>query len=182
MFRTGSWTVSSVDQRYVFDCTPEGLQSVRAVESVRPGHRRAHQLDIDGFAVDLLQFYVGIKDGEVVRRVPTSSGREQRPVTFRSSMQAHEIVAMYQTVVTADGSSFTLQKLEPAEFVGVRGFRFDFEVVRKFDEVRLSGVGYGAAVRNGELFAITYTAPRLGFFQRYAGQVESMAKSARVRG
>ena len=135
---------------------------------------------IDGFAVDLLQFYVGIKNGEVVRRVPTSSGREQRPVTFRSGMQPHEIVAMYQTVATADGSSFRLQKLEPADFVGVRGFRFEFEVVRKFDEVRLSGVGYGA-VRNGELFAITYTAPRLGFFQRYAAQVESMAKSARVR-
>lgn len=45
--------------------------------------------------------------------------------------------------------------------LGQQGFQFEFSSIRKSDEVQLRGIGWGA-VRNGELFVITYTAP--GFF------------------
>jgi hypothetical protein len=133
----------------------------------------------EGFTVDALQFYVGLKDGELIAPTPKEP-KGQRDLAFKSGMQAAEIVALFQSLWTRDGSAFTLDKLEPAPFVGEQGFRFEYTLVRKLDEVRLQGVAWGA-VRQGELFAITYAAPRLAFFPRYKAQVEAIAASARVR-
>jgi hypothetical protein len=134
----------------------------------------------EGITVDALQFYVGIKDGELIAPTP-SGGKGALPLAFKSSMQPADVVSLYQGLFTRDGSSFTLDKLEPAEFVGTRGFRFEYALTRKLDEVRLRGVAWGA-VRNGELFLINYSAPRLGFFPRYVPQVEKIAQGARVKG
>lgn len=134
---------------------------------------------VEGMTVDLLVFFVGVKDGEPLRAQAAASSN-QKPATFRSSMQPHEIVAMFQAGLTADGSTFTLGKLDRAQFLGGEGFRFEFTRVRREDDVQLAGFGY-AAVRNGELHAIVYQAPRLAFYPRYAPQIEKMAQSARLR-
>lgn len=134
---------------------------------------------VEGITVDRLQFFVGVKDGSVL--APQSAAdREKRPLNFRANMQPHEVVALFQTMLTADGSTFTLDKLEPVTFLGGPGYRFDFSLVRRIDEVRLSGVGY-VRVGNGELNAILYQAPRLGFYPRYRPQVEKMAQTATLR-
>ena len=39
----------------------------------------------------------------------------------------------------------------------------------------------GSAQRDGQLFAITFTAPRLAFFPAGVGSAESIARSARVK-
>lgn len=135
---------------------------------------------VEGITVDALQFYVGIKDGEAIAPTP-AGGSKSLPLTFKSSMQPADVVALYQGLFTRDGSSFTLDKLEPAEFVGTRGFRFEYSLTRKVDDVRLRGVAYGA-VRHGELFVINYMAPRLAFFPKHVGQVEALAKTARIKG
>jgi hypothetical protein len=135
---------------------------------------------VEGVTVDALQFYVGVKDGELL--APTPSNRKgSEPLTFKATMQAADVVALFQSLLTRDGSSFTLDKLEQADFVGTRGFRFEYSLVRKFDDVRLRGLAYGA-VRNGELFVINYSAPRLAFFPKHVGQVETIAQSAKVKG
>jgi len=36
-------------------------------------------------------------------------------------------------------------------------------------------------VRNGELFAMTYTAPRLAFFARHLPAVQAIVQSARIK-
>ena len=69
---------------------------------------------------------------------------------------------------------------EPAAFAGQPGFRFEFSSIRKTDEVRLRGIGWGA-VRNGEMFAVTYTAPRLAFFERHRASAEAVVASVRLR-
>jgi hypothetical protein len=125
-----------------------------------------------------LQFFVGVKDGSPL--VARAGGDDKRPLTFRAAMEPHEIVALFQTMLTTDGSSFTLDRLDPAPFLGGQGIRFEFSLVRRFDEVRLAGFGY-ARVVNGELHAILYKAPRLGFYPRYRPQVEKMAQSASLR-
>lgn len=134
---------------------------------------------VEGFTVDRLQFFVGIKDGQPIADRPRGA-KEQRPLTFHASMKAHEIVALFEGLYTQDGSTFTLDKIEPVTFIGESGFKYSYTLVRRTDDVRLSGVGYGA-VHGGELILINYSAPRLGFFPRYQAQIEKMALGARLR-
>ena len=132
---------------------------------------------VEGFAVDRLQFFVAIKDGaDIVKR----DTKKQRPLTFHSSMQPQEVVALFQGLLTEHGSTFTLEKLEPITFLGEDGFRFRYSLKRRSDDVRLAGVGYGA-IHHGELTVILYSAPRLGFFPRYEAQIEKMALGARLK-
>ncbi|HTN49651.1 MAG TPA: hypothetical protein VMK32_09490 [Burkholderiaceae bacterium] len=134
---------------------------------------------VEGVTVDRLQFFVGIKDGTPLVR-QTGEAAARRPLTFKSSMEPHEIAALFQAMLTADGSSFTLDRLEPVTFLGGPGLRFNYTLLRRIDDVRLSGMVY-ARVVNGELFAIQYQAPRLGFYPRYEAQIEKMAQTATLR-
>jgi hypothetical protein len=133
----------------------------------------------EGLFVDALQFYVGIKDGELIAPTP-SEPKGTAPLIFRSSMQGREVAALVQGWWTRDGSTFTLERIEPQAFLGGPGFRFEYSVLRKIDDVRLKGVAWGA-VRNGELFMLNFSAPGLSFFGRYQQRAEAIAKSARLR-
>lgn len=130
---------------------------------------------MEGLTIDQLLIYSGHKDGQPVH---AGGGGQQKSFSFRSSMQAEEIVSMFEGMLTRDGSTFKLVRLEPVTF-GERGFRFEYSIIRKVDSVQLSGIGYGT-VSKGELFAILYMAPRLTFFPRHQNRVEQMARSARV--
>lgn len=134
---------------------------------------------VEGITVDALQFYVGIKDGQVIAATPSNA--KQKPLTFKATMQPAEVVALYQALLTRDGSSFQLESLAPAEFLGGQGFRFDYQLNRKVDDVPMRGMAVGA-IRNGELFLIHYSAPRLVFFPRHQGRVETLMRSAQLRG
>jgi hypothetical protein len=134
---------------------------------------------VEGITVDALKFYVGVKDGQLI--APTPSGSKGiEPLTFRATMGAADVMGLFQSLLTRDGSSFTLDRIEATEFVGTRGFRVEYSLVRKIDDVRLRGLAYGA-VRNGELFVINYSAPRLAFYPKHVAEVEALAKSARVK-
>jgi hypothetical protein len=133
---------------------------------------------LDGVVIDELRFWPGLKDGEALT---PATHRDQRPLNFKRTMQAHELVALFASLHARERCTFTLEALEPAEFVGVKGLRFRYSLERYHDHVKLSGVGW-AAVRDGELYAMTFTAPRLGFFARHEKRVEQIAKSARLKG
>ena len=137
---------------------------------------------MEGLPVDQLLLYSGIKDGQVIHaeRAVSSSGPKPKVFAFRSTMQPDEIVSMFEGMLTRDGSRFQLVKLEPASFGGGKGFRFEYALTRKIDNVQLAGVGYGT-VSKGELFAITYMAPKLAFFPRHVARVEQLCRSARVK-
>jgi hypothetical protein len=135
---------------------------------------------VEGLYVDALQFYVGIKDGQLIAPTP-GDRKDVQPLVFKASMRPADVVALYQGLLTRDGSSFTLDRIEAAEFVASPGFRFEYSLVRKVDDVRLRGVAWGA-VRNGELFLIHYSAPRLAFYSKHVAEVEAIARSARVKG
>ena len=131
----------------------------------------------DGPAIDELRFWAGMNDGEAI--APTAHD-DQRPLNFRRTMQPHELVALFASLQARDGSAVTLQKVEPARFVGVQGVRFRFSMLRLSDDMRLSGVGW-AAVRGDQLYAMTFVAPRLDFFARHEAQVERIARSAKAK-
>lgn len=145
-----------------------------------PGMGPAEVWTMEGLPIDQLLVYAGLKNEELVHRAGPAGGTRKN-FAFRSAMQPDEIVAMFEGMLTRDGSQFTLAKLEPASFGGEKGFRFEYSIVRRVDNAQLSGVGYGV-VSKGELFALLYQAPRLAFFPRHQPRVEQIARSARVRG
>lgn len=132
----------------------------------------------EGVAVDALQFYVGIKDGQ---ELPHSSSKGSAPLVFKARMQPSEVVALFQARLTRDGSSFQLDKLEPAQFLSAQGFRFEYSLNRKSDDVPIKGEAFGA-IRDGQLYVMHFAAPRLVFFPRYKGQFETLVKTASLRG
>jgi hypothetical protein len=94
---------------------------------------------MEGLPVDQLLVYAGLKNEEVVH---ARGGGSAKDFAFRSTMQPDEIVALFEGMLTRDGSQFTLGRLEPAGFGGEKGFRFEY-------------------------FALLYQAPRLAFFPRH---------------
>jgi len=133
----------------------------------------------EGIAVDALKFYVGLNSGDLIAPTPTQT-KGQPPLAYKADMQASDIVALFERMYSRGGSTFTLDKVVPATFVGTDGYRFEFSSIRKADDVRLRGVGW-FAVRGTQLWAITYTAPRLAFFPAGAPSAEAIARSARVK-
>ena len=132
---------------------------------------------MEGLPIDQLRIYAGIKDGEAVE---ASSGGGAKRAEFRAGMQPEDIVGMFESMLTRDGSTFKLEKLEPWSFGGEKGFRFEFTFTRKIDGVVNLGVGYGT-VSKGELYTLLYAAPRLGFFPRHKDRVDQIARSARLK-
>ncbi len=144
-----------------------------------PGLGPAKVWTMEGLPVNQLLLYSGLNNGEAIHAT-TAGGDEKKTFVFRSGMQPDEIVALFDGMLTRDGSRFSMTKLEPYTFGGSRGFRFEYALTRKVDNAQLSGVGYGA-VSKGQLFALVYMAPRLTFFQRHAARVEQISRSARVK-
>lgn len=143
-----------------------------------PGLGPAEIWTMEGIAVDELRLYSGLKDGQIIHG--QSNAPNAKSFRFASSMKPDEIVALFEGSLTRDGSKFQLLKLEPAQFAGQAGFRFEYALTRKVDNVVLNGLGYGA-VSKGELFAIVYSAPRLTFFARHRERVEGIARSAAIK-
>lgn len=131
---------------------------------------------MEGLPVDQLRIYSGVKDGEVIHDTRNTN---LKSFSFRSSMQSDELVSMFEGMLTRDGSTFQVTKVEPSGFGGGKGVRFEYAMVTKEDSLPLSGVGF-ATVNNGELFALLYSAPRLGFFPRHQARVEQIARSAKI--
>jgi len=137
----------------------------------------AQQWTMEGLPIDDLMIYSGLKDGEAIHAISGSA----KPFVFHSVMLPDEIISLFEGMLTRDGSTFQLTKSEPATFGGVKGYHFEFKLVRKVDSVELTGLGYGA-VSNGELFSVVYVAPRITFFARHQGRVENMVRGAQIKG
>jgi hypothetical protein len=131
----------------------------------------------EGLPLDTLRFYVDVKDGEPLQEV---RGANQKQVPqFRTAMEPREVVEMFEVSSVADGSRFRLTKLAPANFLGSAGFRFDYTLVRKADEVELKGFGYGA-IRDGRLTLIVFEAPKTHYYGKVAPRAEAVVASARI--
>lgn len=143
-----------------------------------PGLGPAEVWTMEGTPVDQLLLYSGIKDGQPIHAEGSGSG-ERKSFSFRSNMRPDEIAALFEGMLTRDGSRYRLTTLEPAIVAGQKGFRFEYSLTRKVDNAQLLGVGY-AVVSRGELFAVVYMAPRLVFYPRHIARVESIGRSMRI--
>lgn len=133
----------------------------------------------DGMPLDQLHFFVGIAPGEPL--VNLVNRTEKQVPRFQKNMQSYDIVEMYETLSTLDGSAFTRGKLTPVTFAGGAGFRFEYTLVRKGDDVILKGLGF-ATVQKDLLYLMAFEAPRMHYFAKHIPRVEALAESAKIVG
>ena len=141
---------------------------------VEPQRDGAELWTADGMPLDVLAFYVGVAEGETLGAEP-----DEKAPRFRAGMSPHDIVEMYEALVTLEGSSFTLHRLAPAAFGGAQGFVFEHTTATR-DGPALGGLAYGAVV-GGKLYLMSYTAPKNYYYEKHLGQVREIAASARIR-
>jgi len=140
---------------------------------IEGGRDGAEVWTADGTALDVLAFYVGVAEGETLGAAPSEFAPR-----FRPTMSPHDIVELYEALVTQEGSEFRLERLGPAGFGGRPGFVFEHTTVMR-EGPALSGIAYGT-VAGGRLYLLSYTAPRRYFFEKNLDQVRSIAASALI--
>jgi hypothetical protein len=136
----------------------------------------------EGLTLDHLRFWSGVPSGQAIAQ-PSSApagGVAPRVPTFVSGMSPEQLVQLFEVLYASDGSLVTMGRVAPARFAGGEGLRFEFDWVRKEDDVQLKGVGW-LAVRQGKLYAATFAAPRLHFFGRLYPQAQAVIDTATVR-
>lgn len=139
----------------------------------------------EGLTLDHLRLWAAIRSGQALMTqapgsVPAGKKAPRIP-TYTAGMQPDQLVNLFETLYSADGSIVSMTKVEPAVFAGEKGVRFEFAVTRKGDDVQLRGVGW-VSVRKDELFAATFVAPKLTFFPRLLPKAESVVRTAQIRG
>jgi hypothetical protein len=144
-----------------------------------PGSNKSEFWTTDGLTLDSLTFLVDIAEGDPLTELASRQDKQQP--RFRTNMQAHEIVELYGVVASEGGNSFKLDKLSPATFLGDNGFRFEFTLLRKSDEVELKGMAYGA-VHNGKLYLMVFRAPKVHYFDKHLARADAVARSLKLRG
>jgi hypothetical protein len=137
----------------------------------------------DGVPVDQLRFWGGIMPGAGLVAEPpkNNQGKAPRIPQFVAGMKLDQMASLFEQIYAVDGSAVTIEKVEPASLGTQQGVRLEFSVVRQGDSVQLKGMAWAAEYK-GQFYATSYTAPRLGFFQRYLPQVQDIVKSAAFKG
>lgn len=137
----------------------------------------------EGIFLDELRLWAALKPGEPIVVPPPARSdleKQKRVPTFTAGMSADQLVNLFETMYSMDGSLVQVTKVQPAPFAGGEGIRFEFTVARKRDDVQLLGVGW-VRVHKGELYAATFVAPKLSFYARLAPKAEEIVRSAQVR-
>lgn len=171
------------------DQTVQGKMSLRLPDAWNKVQLAGNQQPFDmwtqeGLTVDALRLWAGIASNQELIKMPATSvpvgGKAARVPTFVAGMPPDQLVNLFETMYSADGSIVTMSKVEPVVFAGERGVRFEFTMVRKSDDVTMRGVGW-VAVKKDQLYAATFVAPRLSFFPRLLPKAESVVKTAAIK-
>lgn len=144
----------------------------------------------EGMPLDHLRFWGGVRPGQplmtkwaVFSRAPDA--KEPRVPTFRPGLTPEKLVSLFEELYATAGP-VTITKVEPTVFAGQKGVRFEFTLARRRDDLAMRGVGWVAvkpdATYGEELYAATFVAPKLSFYQRLLPMAEAVVKTARIKG
>jgi hypothetical protein len=139
----------------------------------------------EGIPLDHLRLWAGVKPGKALVAKPTvlfraPGEKDARYPTFTAGLPPDKLVSLFETLYANEGV-VEITRVEPTVFAGEKGVRFEFTLARRADDVTLKGVGW-VAVRNDELFAATFAAPRLTFFPKLLPMAEAVVRTARIKG
>jgi hypothetical protein len=144
----------------------------------------------EGLPLDHLRIWGGVQPGQPLMTKPmfysrSADAKVPRVPTFRTGLPPERLVRLFEELY-ANAGTVAVTKVEPTVFAGQKGVRFEFTLERRRDDLSMRGVGWVAvrpsAVNGEELYAATFVAPRLGFFDRLLPMAESVVQTARVKG
>jgi hypothetical protein len=132
---------------------------------------------IDGFGLNELRFLTGIKPGDPLLQV---SGVARAEIgVYATSMLPNDVMDLLTSTLGKAGfQQIRAERLRPAQFGTVTGFRFELDYLNK-NGLRLKAMVL-AAQRGGNLDLIMFNAPAEYYFDRYAPTVEQIFASVRV--
>ena len=143
----------------------------------------------EGIPLDHLRLWGAVRPGQpLLTKWATFSraedAKERRVPTFRTGLTPEKLVRLFEEVYATAGT-VTITRVEPTLFAGHKGVRFEFTLARRSDDLDLRGVAW-VAVRpdpywGEELYAASFVAPKLSFYERLLPMAEEVVKSARVR-
>jgi hypothetical protein len=129
--------------------------------SARPG-RAGEVWTLDSDTLNNVTYYAGVEaDRTLMREVD----RRNRPLPrFSSTMLLADVPTLLENSYRVGRSVtvFSMDQVEPAQFAGQSGVRFNYSYTSE-DEVRRRGEAYGAIV-GGRLYLVTFEAPQIHFF------------------
>ncbi|HET8745513.1 MAG TPA: hypothetical protein VFM98_07905 [Ramlibacter sp.] len=143
----------------------------------------------EGIPLDHLRLWAGIHPGQpLLTKWATYSRAEDakppRVPSFRAGLTPEKLVRLFEEVYATAGT-VAITKVEPTVFAGQKGVRFEFALARRSDDLNLRGVVWVAVrpdpVWGEELYAASFVAPKLSFYERLLPMAEEVVKSARVR-
>lgn len=143
----------------------------------------------EGVPLDHLRLWGGVRPGQPLMTkaalfTRAADAKDPRVPTFRPGLGPEKLVSLFEELYATAGT-VTITRVEPTVFAGQKGVRFEFTLERRRDDLSMRGVGW-VAVRadptwGEELYAATFVAPRLAFFDRLLPRAEAVVKTARVR-
>lgn len=143
----------------------------------------------EGVPLDHLRIWGGVHPGQPLMTRPAvfsraADAKQPRVPTFRPGLGPERLVSLFEELYATAGT-VNVTRIEPAEFAGLKGVRFEFTLARRRDDLAMRGVGW-VAVRSDptwgeELYAATFVAPKLAFFDRLLPIAEAVVRTARVR-
>lgn len=141
--------------------------------------RNAEAWTLDGHSLNDLIFYTAIPAGQTLFR---EVDKKNKPLPkFDAKMLAPDVAALFESSYRIAGSTslFSIDSIEPATFAGKPGFRFTYSFTVQDEEVRRAGEATGAIV-NGQLYMITFEAPKIHYFDRNVADYRAVVASAKI--
>ena len=142
----------------------------------RDSRTKLRNLTIDGEALNSLTFAASLEDGHTL--IKTYDRQRLLPV-YRSDMSQTEVVEFIRDSLSAGGmADATITSLRPEPFGTLNGVRFDVRGATQRG-LNMSGTGK-AAIEDGKLHLIIYTAPTEYYFGLYEYEVEEILASVEL--
>jgi hypothetical protein len=132
---------------------------------------------IDGFGLDELRFYMGVKQGDPLFQIPGVQRREMG--AYNTTMLPDDVMELVSSTLGKAGyQQIRTEGLRPVPFGTITGFRFDLGFTTS-DGLLMKGDALFAQ-RRGKLDLILFMAPSEYYYDRYAPIVERIFGSVRI--
>ncbi|GGD02720.1 hypothetical protein GCM10011342_09620 [Aquisalinus flavus] len=139
----------------------------------RDTRTKLRNLTIDGDALNSLTFAASLEDGHTLIK---TYDRERLLPVYRSDMSQTEVVEFIRDSLSVGGmADATITSLRPEPFGPLEGVRFDVTGATQRG-LNMSGTGK-AAIEDGKLHLIIYTAPTEYYFELHEYEVNEILGS-----
>lgn len=141
--------------------------------------KRTESWTLDGEQLNDVTFFGGIKAGDPLVK-ERSKKRDPLP-KFTTSTLLIEVPELLEGTYRTykDLAAFQMLSVEPGPFLGSEGVHFTYQYT-DVDQLTRKGEAR-AAIIDGQLFMLTFDAPRLHYFERTVGDFRALADTATLR-